>query len=328
MSRRRSHRNALLVRLLGVIRDLSRRAGADIYELADRYQVAVRTIRRDLAGLQEAGLPLVEQDDGRRKRWRIAHEDARSATARIGDSTHAFAVHAALANAAPRSQTVHAALCDLAIALDAGASQRERSRLQRVESCFDAAEPAAVIPRGPDLLWPLVHAIIDRRRCDLVYKAPAASAAEHTVVPLKLFARNGALYMITHHERRKKLVTFAVHRIESFRVRDEASDEAAPADADELVASLFGVHGNGRITKYRLRFDAVVAPYLVERRWHPTQTIRTQADGSIELSFACQASFEVTGWVASWRHNVTVLAPRSLRAELCQLGRELARRYA
>jgi predicted DNA-binding transcriptional regulator YafY len=35
----------------------------------------VRTIRRDLEALQEGGLPLLEERDGKRKRGRIAFKD-------------------------------------------------------------------------------------------------------------------------------------------------------------------------------------------------------------------------------------------------------------
>lgn len=40
----------------------------------------------------------------------------------------------------------------------------------------------------------------------------------------------------------------------------------------------------------------------------------------VQLSFTCGASWEVSAWVASWRHWVDVLEPTSLRAELRDLG--------
>jgi DNA-binding transcriptional ArsR family regulator len=52
-----------------------RLGGVDLYELAERYGTTVRTIRRDLEALQEGGLPLLEERDGKRKRGRIAFKD-------------------------------------------------------------------------------------------------------------------------------------------------------------------------------------------------------------------------------------------------------------
>jgi predicted DNA-binding transcriptional regulator YafY len=48
------------------------RHGASIDALADELEVTTRTIRRDLAALQEAGFPLYdERDDDGRVRWRM-----------------------------------------------------------------------------------------------------------------------------------------------------------------------------------------------------------------------------------------------------------------
>jgi proteasome accessory factor B len=83
---------------------------------------------------------------------------------------------------------------------------------------------------------------------------------------------------------------------------------------------LFGVYGAGKSLSYRLRFTSEVARYILERQWHPTQKIRRRPDGSVDLAFCCQESFEVSAWVVSWRENVSVLAPASLRRELRELG--------
>ena len=78
----------------------------------------------------------------------------------------------------------------------------------------------------------------------------------------------------------------------------------APAgfDARRYVTSLFGVHGSGALLiKYRLRFSADVATFIRERQWHPTQQVRSRADGGLDLAFECQESYEFSAWVASWR---------------------------
>ncbi len=50
----------------------SRRYGATVKELAEKLEVSLKTIRRDLTALQTAGLPLEETVlDRGLKRWRI-----------------------------------------------------------------------------------------------------------------------------------------------------------------------------------------------------------------------------------------------------------------
>jgi hypothetical protein len=76
-----------------------------------------------------------------------------------------------------------------------------------------------------------------------------------------------------------------------------------------------------------LRFRREVAPYIREREWHPSQELRALRGGGVELTFTCGEYFEVTSWVASWRHYVEVLKPDSLVAELAELGRWLVSEY-
>ena len=50
-------------------------------------------------------------------------------------------------------------------------------------------------------------------------------------------------------------------------------------------------------TKVRIRFDRVVAPYVLRRRWHSTQKIVDRVDGTIELTMTVAGTEEVTNWL-------------------------------
>ena len=69
-------RNAQLLRLLHIVRDLDRLGGLSIYDLAERHGASIRTIIRYLEALRQAGVPLIEERDGKRKRWRLGAKDA------------------------------------------------------------------------------------------------------------------------------------------------------------------------------------------------------------------------------------------------------------
>ena len=323
----RSHRNTQLVRLLALVRDLSRRDGCDIYDLAARHEVAVRTIRRDLDALAEAGVPLVDEDDGRRKRWRIAHEDPRRHISSLLDTSHYLAVRAALGGITPRNRAVASALADLASRLETSLSPADRQRLATIRDCFEGTERAAITTVAPDVLWPLMTAIVERRCCEVAYAPPTGRRSQYVVLPLRIFARDGVPYLLVHHQRRGVVMTLALHRVRKLAVTKERATPPASFDPRTYIASLFFVHGTGEEQRYRLRFSADVAPYIVERRWHPTQKLRRRRDGGVDLTFTCQESLEVSAWVASWRCNVTVLGPAVLRNEMRGLGQQLAVRY-
>lgn len=328
MARTTTHRNALIVRLLALVADLSRRDGCDLYDLAARHRVAVRTIRRDLDALAEAGIPLVDETDGRRKRWRIEGADARKQVAGLVDASQVLAIHAALRGVSGASRTTQAMLGELADKLTKALGAADRQRFAALAGCFDDRERVTFEMAGADVLLPLVTAILDRRCCSVTYRPPDGDAKTYTVLPLKLFARDGVAYVLAHHRRRDAVITLALHRVRGLLVTRDRGEPPRGFDSQRYLGSLFGVHGGATEVTYRLHFAAPVAPYLREQRCHPEQTLRTRRDGSVVVEFTCRESYQVAAWVASWRKHVTVLAPESLRAELRELGEALVERYA
>lgn len=325
MAGQRSRRNAQLVRLLSIVRDLSRRDGVDVYELAANHGTTVRTIWRDLAALGEAGLPLVEAGTGRRSRWRLASPDPRRHAARTLTLSHYAALRAALAMGAGTALT--GPLGAIADQLEAGLSDTDRRRLASLADCLGVSGRDALDEAAPDVVVPLLLAASERRRCRIVYRPPGSTSHPLDVLPLRLFGRAGASYLLVHHPQRGVL-TLALRRIAKLTVLTERAAPPTGFDPRRHIDSLFDVHGTGELVRYRLRFAAEVAPYIRERRWHPTQTLRNHRDGTVTLSFLCQQSFEVSAWVASWRQHVSALAPWSLRRELDDLGRVMTARYS
>lgn len=54
------------------------------------------------------------------------------------------------------------------------------------------------------------------------------------------------------------------------------------------------------------------AYFVKERRWHPTQTLQPQKDGSVVLTMRCGGFDELTAWVLSFGPGAKVLGPQSL----------------
>jgi proteasome accessory factor B len=324
-------RNDQIVRVLSVLRDLDRLGGVTVYELAERYGTDVRTIRRDLAALEQAGFPIDSSErDGARKRHRI---DARAALGRLAallDASHYLALRIAMEPGAPmqRRSTVFATLEDLGAKIESAIGPAGRARLAAIEACFATHERRAYRELAPDVLWPLVDAIAERRVCRVTYRSPRAGAGDRTfpVLPLQLFAWDGGLYLTCHDARRGAILKLNLQRLRALRVLLETAKPPADFDATAFEHAAFGIFVGGAPTAYCLRFDEVAAPYIRERTWHPTQELRDVA-GGVELRFRCHASYEVAAWVQGWGEHVRVEAPASLRAELARLGRWLEETY-
>ena len=218
---------------------------------------------------------------------------------------------------------------DLSDRIEKALGPKERAHLATIDACFLSYERFAYRRSPPEVFWPLVDAIGDQRLCRVQYRAPRAKPRDTTfrILPLRIFAHDGAPYLLGWVPRYKTVVTLNLQRLVHLKVQKEQAKPPPGFDAEKWQGAAFGLFTGGPVTKYRLRFDESVAPYIRERIWHPTQEIRELRKGAVELEFTCSASYEVTAWVASWRQHVEALAPAGLRKELLQLGEWMATTY-
>jgi predicted DNA-binding transcriptional regulator YafY len=76
-----------------------------------------------------------------------------------------------------------------------------------------------------------------------------------------------------------------------------------------------------------LRFSPAVAARVREARWHPTETVAEEADGSLAWQATVAGTIEIRLWILSWGDDVEVLAPAPLREDVAATHARAARRY-
>lgn len=108
---------------------------------------------------------------------------------------------------------------------------------------------------------------------------------------------------------------FAVSRFESLRLLARTF-EPADFDAERYFANRFGrfVGQDGKQVKVVVRFSKQLAPAIIERRWHANQSVRRLRTGELELSFPVptKALLAVKGWVLQWGADARAMAPAEL----------------
>jgi predicted DNA-binding transcriptional regulator YafY len=323
-------RNDQIVRVLQILRDLDQLRGLDVYELANRYGTTTRTIRRDLDALEQAGFPLAFELDGARKLWRIDASGQLGKLRALLDASHYLALRVAMEPGAPMRNTspLFAKLEDLGGKIEKALGETGRAQLRAIEACFHSYDRRPYRDSAPEVLWPLVTAISERRLCRVTYRAPGAARDKtYQVLPLKVFAYDGGLYLLCRVPRYDSVVLLNLQRLRQLRLLRTKGRPPAGFDASDFEHAAFGVFVGGPPTTYRLRFDAIAAPYIRERVWHPTQELTALRDGGVEITFTCHASVEVAAWVQGWGERVRVVAPASLRGELARLGAWLDETY-
>jgi predicted DNA-binding transcriptional regulator YafY len=123
-----------------------------------------------------------------------------------------------------------------------------------------------------------------------------------------------------------RFITLAVERIRELRLTDNPFVIDATFDPEPYSNEAFGVIWEKPMTVV-LRFRSDQAPYVAEREWHPSQTLKTLRDGRVEMTFHAGGTYEIVRWILGWGDAVEVLRPSRLRNEVAQILQNAAGCY-
>jgi predicted DNA-binding transcriptional regulator YafY len=179
--------------------------------------------------------------------------------------------------------------------------------------------------RGHDeVVDAIVRCLLENRRLRIGYGDPAR---RHDVEPYTLAEYRGGLYLIGRSHRGERIITFAVERIRDAEPLPERFEYPARYDPAKHTEGTFGIL-DGEETRVDLKIlNAATLGYLRARRIHPTQKFRKQADGTTMLSMRVRGTTELANWVLSHAPWIEVVRPRALRQVVKERLAEAIARY-
>ena len=298
-------------RLLRLLADA--RVGYTVKELGVEMGVSVDTIRRDLVDLQSAGFRVAEMVGFRGvKRWRVeGFEDEFSFT--ITDLLSIFIGKQFLEPLAgtPFWDGHQKAFSKIRGAL----GEQAISYLRKLAASLHATSVGAsdYSQRG-QMIDDLMVAIEDHRVSLIVYQSDQATEpVEQEVYPQGFVFHRGSLYLIAWSSRRSEIRTYKMDRIEDVHSTNLKATIPAEFDLQEWLEHSFGVfRSNGPLQTIRIRFTRDVARYVQESRWHKSQKLTPQPDGTLIAEFHLTDTQEIKRWIMSFGPSATVLEPREL----------------
>jgi predicted DNA-binding transcriptional regulator YafY len=295
----------------------SSRHGATIDALASDLEVTTRTIRRDLAALQEAGFALYdERDDNGRVRWRID-----------GQALHGLESGFTLPEvcALYLSRNLLEAVAgtpfqrDLTNAfsrLEKMLSPRMRQFLDRLPSVL-AAKPgprARGASSSPEVIARLLEATLHFRVTTMTYHSVSSRRVkEYSVHPYRLAFAQGGLYLLAYVPEYKSVRTFAIDRVKSVTLEKQTFTPKQDV-GDDVFANSLGVN-SGPAERVEIQFLAEVAPYVRARVWHSSQDVRENGDG-VRLTMEVCHDWALRSWILSWGPFARVVSPPRLASTI------------
>lgn len=291
-------------------------------DLAEKFEVNVRTIYRDLVTLgNELMVPVYEE----RARWAVREEHFLPPIRfTVSEALNIFlAARLMLGYSHRYDPNVDSTFSVLASVLPGPLREQVQKTLDWMRNLPKSEVYLSVLAK-------LAEAWTSQRRVRITYRSlPAAKAAERIIEPyfIEPAAPGHSSYVIAYCHRTGELRIFKVERIEAIELTDETYSIPADFDANRYFSAAWGIVVEGEEQTVKLKFNPEIARLMEETIWHPSQVLEKQADGSVIMTLRVFYTYELVTWILGWGEKVEVLEPAELRKEVLQTARAMVKIY-
>lgn len=181
----------------------------------------------------------------------------------------------------------------------------------------------------PGVFREIASALTSRRRLRIVYRSHSSGRTlERLVEPYRIFNLRGLWYLAAWDHRRREVRDFALQRIRKATQTDERYTIDPAFDFVRYTAAAFSIEKGERPVNVTIRFSPRQARWIRERRWHPSARIQERLDGGCILRMRLAPTSELLRWVMQFGADAELLAPKRLRADVARGLSRAARLYA
>jgi predicted DNA-binding transcriptional regulator YafY len=310
-------------RLMAMVVHLQSRRLVRAEELADHFEISLRTVYRDVAALGEAGIPIAGEAGVGYSLVKGYHLPPVMFTA---DEASALFLGSKIidnqADASLRKQ-MGSALTKIRSILPRD-RQDYLDRLDRstaVVSRGSSADPRL----SSESLVPIQRALAERRVLALEYRGKdREEITKRDVEPLGLVYYADNWHLIAHCRLRKEVREFRTDRILKIESKPEVF---APHESFSLKRYLESCKEKN-FEMIQVRFQAE-AMERVRREWYCGCVEETpDQNGFLATLAACSSSDWLVGWLLSFGMKAEVLAPKHLKDRVAGEAEQIAARYA
>lgn len=294
--------------------------GLTINDMAGQLGVGRRTAER----MRDAVLMLFPQaeeiSDPPTKRWRIrgglsAFEQAPTATEMLELTKAAAALHAAGDPA--RAAALESLERKIKAAMRSTTLNRMAPDLEALVRAETIAVQAGPRPGADEMVLTTIrNAILSESPLNFIYSRPGADARTRTVTPCGLmFGR--ANYLVAYDPANERIQTFRLDRMSSVMAGEGMARPPADFDLAAFATQSFGIYQD-QIEDVVLRIAPESAQEARGWRWHPTQSLEDQADGSVIVRFRASGMRELAWHLFSWSGAATIVQPERLKQVMAE----------
>ena len=308
-------------RLHAILTHLQSKKRVTAQEVADRFNISLRTVYRDVKALEESGVPVIgEAGSGytimegyRLPPVMFSQEEA--AALLLGSK---LAEH--LADASVKKH-FNAALYKIKAVLRA----IDKEHVDQLD------DHIAVISRMPSVdsdgryLVDLQKSLGDKKVIYIRYQSGEEAVTERKVEPIGLCYYGQAWHLIGWCKLRNNYRDFRVSRIQQLQITDEVFEaDSHPSLQDYLQAMI----SSSDLQEVVLRFEKKAARYIGNQKYYYGY-VREEDEGEyLRMHYVTSHLNWFGRWLLMYTHHVTIESPEALSTVMKELTEEIRQHYS
>jgi predicted DNA-binding transcriptional regulator YafY len=193
-----------------------------------------------------------------------------------------------------------------------------KSLLKRVKIIGAAKRPV------PSQFFEMVaEALLTRKRIHMRYLTRGrGEVGEREISPQRLVYYKSTWYLDAWCHTRERLLRFAMDAIQEAKALGQRAKDVALKTVEAELDGGYGIFAGAKAHWATLSFDAQAAQWVSREEWHPEQKGNFTEGGRYQLQVPYSDETELVMDVLRHGGHVTVVAPISLRALVCNQLRE------
>jgi predicted DNA-binding transcriptional regulator YafY len=319
-----------LKRLLKLVELLQSGRSYHAQELADICEVSIRTFFRDLTVLQRAGVQVANAPE--RGGYSIVGNTALPPTDLSLDETmslllvsHAFSDSR---DGVPFLRPARTAAVKLLGSLPA----HIRDYVGELTQTHDVRLDAPARLDGSSTWYDLItSAAAQRRQVRIRYHSlneGVATDLNTLLSPYRILFARRTWYVIGRSSVHRSVRTFHLGRIQHAEMVEDKYQIPERFSLEKFLGDAwFLINERGQSYNVLVRFQPKVAENVAEVRWHRTQQLTRNADGTLDFRVRVSSLKEIVWWILGYGDQAEALEPPELRDELRRRTKAMQQRY-
>jgi predicted DNA-binding transcriptional regulator YafY len=312
-----------LARLLQLLMILQSERFPNARRLAEACEVSRRTIYRDLATLEAAGIDVLYQPE--RQGYQLARNCWLQPTQLEDNEALAILIMSRMGCVQAPFGLLHHARSGLAKVVQSLPGDLRGRIAISSELIADDAIALELVPDRQSIHETILRALSLRRRLLLWHRDGELGAILATKLSLYRLARIRSRWcLVGHSSADRQIRVFEIAWIERLELTDEPYS-VPPRFRLERYVGKPRSDESARRCEVKLRFAPRVAPEVRETPRSPGQKLDAGLDGSVDLFLDLERIDEILSWVIGFGDQVEVLEPEEFRNAVRQWAEQIAR---